>query len=417
MSLLTFDDFVLTQILLYGCENLKPLLVICKRLNNIIQSNNILKILVKTGLNFKEESKDDDDMGFPHEFIKSKAIDEALKNDNVECLKFVHKLGHPLEYVFLSAIQYDSVECVKYLLTVESCDSFSPANCGTETLRLSGQTNLPRKCDDTQRLSAKQQLHNHQTKINVYNLRNLMRSPKCLKYFIETNRLPPPEDIELGKYLFMVDLECIKMLYDYGARYHKDSIIELGEVTFIDIDILKFAHEHGHPKTLPNCVGYRFEHLKYYCELGCQLGIRDIRDATAYIESVKYLHEHDYKFPDDICDDAAQYNYESLKFLHEHGYKITQQTLHRACLAQDEKSMEYIHKLGFPLTNDMYEEVLRYGYIDTPRVKNYDRFYYLLNNGCQITEKDVELLKDKYISGCFGDLYQVALDAYNKQKK
>jgi hypothetical protein len=395
MSLLTFDDFVLTQILLYGCENLKPLLVICKRINNIIQSNNILKILVKTGLNFKEDPKDDDDMGFPHEFIKSKAIDEALKNDNVECLKFVHKLGHSLEYVFLSAVQYDSVECVKYLLTVESCE-------------------------DSQRLPMRKvntRLHNHPAKFNVCNLHNMMCSPKCLKYFIETNRLPPPEDIELGKYLFMVDLECIKMLYDYGARYHKDSIIEHGEVTFINIDVLKFAHEHGHPKTLPQCVGYRFEHLKYYYELGCQLGIQDVRDATSYIESVKYLHDHNYKFPDDICDDAAQYKYESLKFLHEHGYKITQQTLHRACLAQDEKSMEYIHKLGFPLTSDMYEEVLRYGYIDTPRVKNYDRFYYLLNNGCPITKNVIELLKDKYISGCFGDLYQVALDAYNKQKK
>lgn len=391
MSLLTFDDFVLTQILLYSCENLKPSLVVCKRTNNIIQSNNILKILVKTGLKFEEE-KNDDDMGFPRDFIKSKAIAEALKTDNVECLKFVHKLGHSLEYVFLSAIQYDSVECVKYLLTVESYED-----------------------EQNPREETKHHLHDHSIKFDTCNLHNVMCSPKCLKYLIETNRLPPPENIELGDYLYMVDLECIKMLYDYGARYHEDSIIKHGEVTFISIDILRFAHEHGHPKTLPQCVGYKFQHLKYYYELGCQLGLQDIRDAIAHIESVKYLCEHDYKFPDDICDDAAQYNYESLKFLHEHGYKITQQTLHRACLAQNEKSMEYIHKLGFPLTSDMYEEVLRYGYIDTPRIKNYDRFYYLLNNECQLTKSVIELFKDKYISGCFGDLYQVALDAYKKQ--
>lgn len=390
MSVLTFDDFVLTQILLYSCENLGPLMVTCKRINNIIQSNNILKILVKTGLKFKEES--DNDMGFPRDFIKSKAITEALKTDNVECLEFVHKLGHPLEHVFLSAVQYDSVECVKYLLTVESCGD-----------------------ERNSRKKTNKYLHGHPTKFDVCNLRNMMCSPKCLKYFIETRRLPPPEDIELGNYLFMVDLECVRMLYDYGARYHKDSIIEHGEVTFIDIDVLIFANEHGHPKTLPQCVGYKFEHLKYYYELGCQLGIQDVRDATAHIESVKYLYEHDYKFPDDICDDAAQYNCESLKFLHEHGYKITQQTLHRACLAQDEKSMEYIHKLGFPLTSDMYEEVLRYGYIDTPRVKNYDRFYYLLNNGCPVTKEVIELTKDSHIKYCFGELYQVAVDAYHKQ--
>lgn len=378
MNLSTIDDYVLTQILLYSCENLKPLLVLCKRIRNIIQTNNILKILVVTGLELKENNESDDTV-FPHELIGSKAIAKAIETDNVECLKFVHRLGHPLDYVFLSATQCDAIECVKYLLSVEP----------PEIIKKFGPN---------------------------YILRCVVRSKKCLKYFIDTNSLPPPEDIELGDHLLMADVECLQMLYDYGARYHKDALIDHGEVTSIDINVIKFAHEHGHPKTLPVCIGCNFDHIKYYCELGFQLELQDIIFSTCDVESVKYLYGLDYKFPEDICDFAARNNFDSLKFLHEHGYKITQKTLHDACLAQDEKSMEYVHKKGFQLTSDMYEEILRYGYVDTIHIKNYDRFYYLLNNGCPITNDIIELTKDREVISCFGNLYQITFDAYEKQK-
>ncbi len=184
------------------------------------------------------EREDADVMGFCRDVVSKEAwkrwsedaCEDAVKNDSIERLKFLHECGCPWrkDKILYVCAEHGSVKCMKYLLK-HGC-KFSNQAC-----------------------------------TNAVKFGFL----ECLKYLRENGH-----DLGVRTCAYAArngHLQCLKYAHEHGCDWDDEVCYEAARNGHLEM--LKYAHEHGCPWNEWTCLSAaRYGHLeclKYACAHGC----------------------------------------------------------------------------------------------------------------------------------------------------
>jgi hypothetical protein len=211
------------------------------------------------------EREDADVMGFCRDVVSKEAwkrwsedaCEDAVKNDSIERLKFLHECGcpwrkHKILYV---CAEHGSVKCMKYLLK-HGC-KFSNQAC-TNAVKFGFLECLKYLRENGHDLDER-------TCMNAAWNGHL----ECLKYARENGC--PWDEATCTWAAYNGHLECLKYAHEHGCPWDESTCSWAAEKGHLEM--LKYAHEHGCPWNEWTCLSAaRYVHLeclKYACAHGC----------------------------------------------------------------------------------------------------------------------------------------------------
>ena len=361
-------------------------------------------------------------LDFYKELSKKRCIHKILakiacKCNNVECLEFIHNLGHLKlveEYTNIAA-RYGSISCLIFLHENKypwiykiweyavvsgniNCLQYLHDNCYFKLLILGHY-----------RFIFYRNIHIEGPLPYLFCLAIYHGHVNCLKYLHTIEQIPIPDRLitlasKLGcldslKYLveicsnnicndatFTPYVDCLQYL-------HKSRVNLPNGGYLWNVSTCNFAAQHGYL----NCLIYLHEN-------GCPWNEQTCNEATrqGHLDCLIYLHENGCPWNEQICNVATRFGHlDCLIYLHENGCPWDEQTCKIACKIASLDCLIYLHENGCPWNNESYVWAAVNGKLSCIK--------YLHENGCPWDEYTcyyaaaygyLDILKYAHENGC-----------------
>ena len=285
------------------------------------------------------ERQDAEVMGFCRDVVSKEAwkrwsanaCQDAVKNDSIERLKFLHECECPWRKnkILYVCAEHGSTECMKYLLK-HGC-KFSNRACNR-------------------------------------------RRRACTTAAAEFGFL-----------------ECLKYLRKHGCPWDEKTCSSAAG--YGHLECLKYAHEHGCPWNEVTCAhaasNGHLDCLRYARENGCCWDKRTCEYAAknGYLDCLRYAREHGCRWDSGTCKFAAKNGHlECLKYAHEQGCPWDEWTCSSAAYDGHLECLKYAHEHGCPWDENTCYNAAKNGHLECLK--------YACAHGCPGSAPYVKALKE-----------------------
>lgn len=325
------SKYVIHDILLEIPKEVCKINVLCKQFQNIIKDHDILRLLTQYDYLTFHTINIRKDMLYPQLVYIHKITHNAIKENNLNCLKYVCTKLFPqnddVVGMMCEISQCGNIELFKYISSLYTNFIIK------DHLTLFIGYAIP-----NEHLEYVKYLSKYQNKIphEVSRWSNGVLS--------ETK--PPSYDL-CAIASMNGQLEILQYLHESGYRWNIGTCIHAAQ--YNHLSCLEYAHKHECP--WDGRVYYvsmnHFDIIKYLIENNCPFDWYCNAKQTDTLEILEYLYV--YKFP----YLGSAYNYyaehgmlDHIKFLFEHGYKIPFGACECAAKVNDIKCLKYLHTHG-----------------------------------------------------------------------
>jgi len=283
---------------------------------------------------------------------------EAAKNGRVDYLECLKENGVSPDNVYVGALRGDQLECLKYLMQYNECNSFSTSIAAAYSFRCLQylhECKIPiyhSSCTEAARsglLDCLEFAYKHGAPIKANTL-IAATNFECLKYAYEIYGSMPTGVCDNMAYNSC--FEGLKYAHENGGFWNKQTAKYAA--ANCTIECLKYVYENGCAMSKKLCEiaaqAGSLPCLKYAHEIcGIDFGIAiDMAANNGAIECIQYIHERS-PGPVNLCDMAATSgNISCIKFVRSLGYEWTTNACVNAVSVKSLKMLKYLHENGCP---------------------------------------------------------------------